>query len=201
MTAVANVIPTRAPARQPSRPRVLLVGTSLAIAGCFMLFAGLIGIYLATRSGTLAAGHAWLPKGSTIPLTPGTMSLFTFLLSGVTMYWSVYAVGNNDRQHAVMALAVTVLFGVCTINSTTFLYSQMHLGVRDSAAGVLIYVITGAHVAMTVAALVFAVLMTFRTLGGEYAGRDREGIVAASLFWYATIAVYAVLWYAIYVTK
>ena len=41
----------------------------------------------------------------------------------------------------------------------------------------------------------------FRTLGGEYHGRDREGLVAAALFWYITIAVYAVLWYAIYVTK
>ena len=49
--------------------------------------------------------------------------------------------------------------------------------------------------------LVFAGVMTFRTLGGEYSGRDREGIVAASLFWYATIAVYAVVWYAVYVTK
>ena len=43
--------------------------------------------------------------------------------------------------------------------------------------------------------------MTIRTLGGEYAGRDREGIVAAALFWYVTVAMYAVVWYAIYVTK
>ncbi len=54
---------------------------------------------------------------------------------------------------------------------------------------------------MTVVAMVFNALMTFRTLSGEYAGRDREGIVAASMFWYATVAVYAVIWYAIYVTK
>lgn len=202
MAAVVDVsIPVTAPAPKPTRPRVLLMGTALGIAGSFMLFAGLIGIYLATRADVLAAGQAWLPKGAVIPLTPGTITLVTFVMSGVTMQWSVYAIGNNDRQHAIMALAMTMLFGICSVNATTFLYTQMHLGVADSSAGVLIYVITGAHIAMTVAALVFAALMTFRTLGGEYSGRDREGIVAASLFWYATIAVYAVIWYAIYVVK
>ncbi len=54
---------------------------------------------------------------------------------------------------------------------------------------------------MIVVGLVYAVVMTFRTLGGEYHGRDREGLVAAALFWYAAIAVQALVWYAIYVTK
>ncbi len=173
----------------------------MAVGAIAMLFAGLIGTYLATRSGVLAAGREWLPDGSTIPLTPGTMGLVTFALSIITMHWAVYAVGNNDRQHAYLALGLTILFGICVINATSFLYTQMNLGVAGSRAAVLIYVITGAHLGMIVAALVFAALMTFRTLGGEYAGRDREGIVAAALFWYATIAVYAVIWYAIYVTK
>ena len=199
--AAVTVIPANPPAPRATRPRVLLVGTCLAIAACFMLFAGLIGIYLSTRAGVIHHGGTWLPKGAAIPLTPATMTLFTFLLSAVTMRWSVWAVTNNDRQHALLALAVTMLFGICTINATSFLYSQTHLGVGSSATGALFYVITGAHLAMIVAALVFAGLMTFRTLGGEYSGRDREGIVAASLFWYATIAVYAVIWYAVYVTK
>ena len=30
--------------------------------------------------------------------------------------------------------------------------------------------------------------MTIRTIGGEYSGRDPEGIVAAALFWYVTVA-------------
>ncbi|MEJ7585822.1 MAG: cytochrome c oxidase subunit 3 [Acidimicrobiales bacterium] len=200
MSAV-GAIPAVVPAASPARPRVLLIGTALAIGGCGMAFASLLGIYLATRADVLAQGEPWLPAGAEIPLSPGTMALVTFALSIITMQWAVYAVGNNDRQHATMALALTLLFGLATINATSFLYTQMNLGLRDSSAAVLIYVISGAHVAMTVAAMVFTSLMTFRTLGGEYAGRDCEGIVAASMFWYATIAVYAVLWYTIYVTK
>ncbi len=198
--ARVDAVPALPPAPRPVRPRVLLVGTALAVSAIVMLFAGLIGTYLATRSDVLASGREWLPDG-TIPLTPGTMAFITFGLSVITMHWAVYAVGNNDRQHAYLALGLTILFGVCVINATSFLYTQMDLGVASSSAAVLIYVITGAHLAMVIAALVYAALMTFRTLGGEYAGRDREGIVAAALFWYATIAVYAAIWYAIYVTK
>ncbi len=75
------------------------------------------------------------------------------------------------------------------------------VGIDDGPAGLLFFTITGAHLVMTVVALAYAALMTFRTLGGQYAGRDREGIVAASAFWYATIVVFSVIWYTIYVVK
>ncbi len=209
-----DVVPAVAPPPPPARPRVLLTGTALALAVIGMFFAGLLGIYLATRHGVVHPLHGkpapWLPQAaemvkgkpvpSKIPLTPANTSLFTMLLSVVTMQWAVYAVGNNDRQNAFLALGLTIMFGVAVITATSFLYSQMHLPV-STQAGVLIYTVTGAHLAMLVGALVFASVMTFRTLGGEYAGRDREGISAAALFWYATVGLYAVVWYAVYVTK
>ena len=46
----------------------------------------------------------------------------------------------------------------------------------------------------------FLVLVTFRTLSGQYR-RIPEGINAAAVFWFATVAVWAVLWYGIFVTK
>jgi heme/copper-type cytochrome/quinol oxidase subunit 3 len=199
--AAVDVIPVEAPARVPTRPRLLLIGTAFASAACAMAFAGLLGIYLTSRADAIAEGTPWLPEGATIPLTPGTMALFTLLLSLVTMQWAVQAVGVNDRQHALMALGLTVLFGACSINAVTFLFTQTGIGVRDSTMGVLFYVISGAHIAMTAAGLVFAGVMTIRTIGGEYSGRDREGILAATLFWYVTVAIYAVIWYAIYVAK
>jgi heme/copper-type cytochrome/quinol oxidase subunit 3 len=54
---------------------------------------------------------------------------------------------------------------------------------------------------MAGAGVIFIALMAFRTLGGQYSGRDREGIVAALIYWYVTVAVYAVIWYTIFVTK
>ncbi|MCU1353630.1 MAG: putative cytochrome c oxidase subunit [Acidimicrobiales bacterium] len=188
------------PAPGPARPRLLIVGTSLAIAATLMVFAGLIGLYLQQRAEALATSGTWLPQGAHIPLTPGSMSLFTLLLSVVTMWWAVDAVGRNDRASAYFALALTIMFGACVINATSFLYANSNLHV-DTVPGMMFFTITGAHLAMLVVAMVFNIVMVIRTLGGEYQGRDREGLVAAAMFWYATVAVYTVIWYAIYVTK
>jgi heme/copper-type cytochrome/quinol oxidase subunit 3 len=54
---------------------------------------------------------------------------------------------------------------------------------------------------MVAAALIFLTLMALRSLGGEFTGRDAEGLSAAALYWYVTVAVYAVLWYAILIVK
>ncbi|NLD75480.1 MAG: hypothetical protein GX643_02315 [Acidimicrobiales bacterium] len=197
MTSAALVLPPAAP---PARPRVLLVGTALASAATFMAFAWMIGLYVSERSAVVSAGGTWLPDGSNIPLTPGNMAFATMLISGVSIWWAVESVGRNDRQMAYLALALSILLGAAVINATSFLYSQIDLPVA-STPGALIYTITGAHIAMLGFAMVYAAVMVFRTLGGEYSGRDREGLVAAALFWYVTIAVHAVIWYAIYIVK
>ena len=55
---------------------------------------------------------------------------------------------------------------------------------------------------MTGAAMLFAALMAFRTLGGQYSAKDREGVVAAAVVLVRDgRSCYAVIWYAVYVTK
>lgn len=196
----ADAALARPPAPSPARPRVLLVGTALAAAASFMAIAGLVGVYLATRASVIASGESWLPSGTVLPLTPGNMAFGTMLISGITVWWAVDAVGRNDRPMAYLALGLTIFFGIAVINLTASLYAQMDLPV-DTTPGLLVYTVTGAHIAMMVAGMVYAAVMTFRTLGGEYRGRDREGLVAAAVFWYVTIAAHAVIWLAIYVTK
>ena len=54
---------------------------------------------------------------------------------------------------------------------------------------------------MVVVGLVFTAVMGFQALGGQLTGRDAEGMTAAALYWYVTIAVYVAVWYGIYITK
>ncbi|MGH9184288.1 MAG: cytochrome c oxidase subunit 3 [Acidimicrobiales bacterium] len=199
MTAPA-IFPELAPPPPPARPRVLMVGTAFASVAAAMAFAGMLGLYLARRDDVLAAGATWLPEGVEIPLLHGTMNAATFAMSVVTITWAVWSIGQDDRIRTFLAFGVTLLLGVATIVRTGFYYTQIHAGVR-SEFGVLFYGITGAHLAMTAAGLAFMLLMVFRTLGGQYSARDREGVAAAALFWYVTAAVYAVIWYAIFITK
>lgn len=193
-----------APPPEPARPRVLLVGTALGSAAAFMTLAGMLGAYLSVRASVLAEGEEWLPSGVEVPLTPANMSLFTLLMAAVTMQWAVDAAGRADRPHAYLAMGTTLLLGVSHVVMMAFYYTQMGLALNDGGAttqSVLIFSITGLQLAMICAGLIFIALMAFRALGGQFTGRDREGVAAAALYWYVAIAAYAVVWYAIFITK
>ncbi len=189
------------PAPPLQRPRVLVVGAAFAAAATVMIFIGLIGFYLAERADTLAAGDTWLPKEVTIPLQQPNTMLFTLLMSVVTMAWAVQAVSNNDKVNSYLALGVTTVFGFAVIVMQTYLWSLMGADISANVQSVLLYTITGGWVAMLVIAIGFVALMAFRALAGGFSARQHDGITAAAVFWYAMVAVYALIWIAIYVTK
>lgn len=193
----------RTPAAPARRPRVLLVGTALAAAGSVAAFAALVGGYLSVRSEALASGESWLPEGSTIPLSPGNMGMFTLVMSLVTVQWAVHSGRDHDRPHAYQALALTVLLGLGHAVQMAYLFTQWSLPLNGAPTvqAVLLYTLLGLHLAMLVAGLLFLTLMTMRSLGGQFTGHDVEGISAAALYWYVTVGIFSVLWFAVLITK
>jgi cytochrome c oxidase subunit 3 len=191
-----------APPAPPARPRVVVVATAFAAAACLAFFVAAIGLYLTLRMTSLANGQAWIPEGAVIPMPQPNVILFALMMSSVTMHWAVWAIKRDDRPHAYLALGITGLFGFAVLNMAAYLYSLMHL---DASAAtpmpLMTYLITGAHLLMLVAALVFVALMAFRALGGQFNTRQHDGIAAAEFFWHAQVVVFMVIWYAIYITK
>ena len=185
----------------PQRPRLLLLGAAFGAVASALVIVGLLATYLQVRGEELAAGRTALPDGVVLPLTPGNMGMVTLLLSAITMAWAVDALRKDDRPHAYVALGLTLLFGVAFINGTVYLYQQLALAPTSGPVAGLLYAVTGAHLVMVVGGMLFAAVMAFQALGGQLTGRDAEGMSAAALYWYVTIAVYAVLWYAVYITK
>jgi cytochrome c oxidase subunit 3 len=177
-----------APPRPVARPRVVPVGSALVSVGVLMFFAGLFGIYLSLQ-------------GVPIPLQPPTVMVFTLLLSCFTVQWAFYAVARNDRVNAYVALGLTLLLGGAVINAQFWLYQQMGLVIAESVQAVLIYAISGAFLALLLSAMAYLLVVTFRTLGGQYGPHQHGGIAGATLYWYVMVAVFAVIWYAIYITK
>ena len=204
MTSLAFVDDTigTPPPPVPSRPRTLLIGTGMACAAIAMAFAGLIGLYTERRASTVRGGAPWLPKEVSIDLTPFNVALIGLVILCVMVQWAVYCIDDNDRPRAYIALGLSALLGAAYINGICFAYTQMGFTVHDSSGvGVLVYAITGMHLAMAGAGVVFTGLMAFRTLGGQYSGRDKEGVVALAIYWYVATAIYGVIWYTIFVTK
>jgi heme/copper-type cytochrome/quinol oxidase subunit 3 len=200
-TATDLEVFTAAPAPPPHRPRVLLVGTALAAASAAMVVLALIALYARLRADVIASGEIWLPEEGNLQLTPGSMGMVTLLLSLVTAAWAVQALRDDDRGHALMAFAVTLVLGAAYINGAAFGWQQFGLGVTSSTQALLIYTITGLHVAMAAVGLLYMLVMGFRAVGGQLTGRAAEGAAAAVLYWFVTVGVYAVVWYTITVVK
>jgi len=193
---------SEAPPAPPARPRWVLVGTAFGAAASAMVFAGMLATYLALRAHALSEGNAWLPEGAVIPLTPGNMGLVTLVMSATIVQWAVYAIGNDDRPAGYFAMGLTLLLGFAYIVEMAYYLTQIGVSLTEpSGFGVLLITIVGAHIVMTAAAMLFVGLMAFRALGGQYSGRDREGVAAAAMYWHVTVVVYAAIWYAIFVMK
>jgi cytochrome c oxidase subunit 3 len=187
----------------PRRPRVLLIGTALVAAASVAAFGALFAVYFGLRAEHVAGGEAWLPEGATIPLSPGNMSMITLVMSLITVQWAVHAGKLSDRGHAYLALALTLLLGIAHVVQMAYLFTEWGLALNGEGTmqAVLIYTVIGAHLAMVAGALVFLVLMFLRSLGGQFTGHDVEGLSAAALYWYVTVALFSVIWYGILIVK
>jgi heme/copper-type cytochrome/quinol oxidase subunit 3 len=188
-----------APAPAPRRPRVLLIGAAFGAAASALVVLAAFAVYLQLRDDL--AGTTVAPDDFVLPLTPGGMGMVTLLMSLVTVSWAVWALRRDDRPHAYLAVAITLVFGIAFINTTAYLYQQISLPLTASGVSGLFYIVTGAHLVMTVVGMVFIAVMGFQSLGGQLTGRDADGMSAAALYWYVNVAVYAVIYYGIYITK
>jgi heme/copper-type cytochrome/quinol oxidase subunit 3 len=200
-TATDLEVFTDAPPPAPARPRVLLIGTALAGGGAALLVLTLVALYARLRSDVIASGEVWLPEGTNLQLTPGSTGMATLALSLVTVAWIVQALRNDDRGHALMAFAVTLVLGAAYINVAAYGWQQIGLGITSSTQALLIFAITGLHVAMAGVGMLFLAVMAFKAVGGQLTGRGAEGVSAAALYWSITVATYAVVWYTITITK
>jgi heme/copper-type cytochrome/quinol oxidase subunit 3 len=201
-TATVAVSPlVDAPPPPARRPRVLFVGAAFGAAASAMLVLAELAVYFQLRGAQAAAGESTFPEGTILSLTPGGMGMLTLSMSVVTVAWIVYSLRQDDRPHAYLAIGLTLLFGVAFINSTAYLYQQLELGLVASGTATMLYIVTGTHLVMVVVAMVFTAVMGFQALGGQLTGRDAEGMGAAALYWYVTVAVYVPIWYGIYITK
>ena len=190
-----------APPPPLTRPRVLMIGTALVTGAVVMVFAGLLGTYMSARASVVEGGADWLPAEVTVPLTQPNVMFITLIMGSITIQWAAYAIGNDDRRNAYVALGLTGVIGLAYVNMAAYLYGIMGLDVDADAVSTLIVTITGAHIAMVVAATIFAVLMVFRALGGQFTSRQHDGVSAAALFWHASTFVFFFIWLIVYVTK
>ena len=184
----------------PTRPRTLVVASAFGTGSVIMYFGGLFALYFSIRADALAWGTQWYPEGA-IQLVPGGMNMATMAMSAITMGWAVHSVLNDDRVHAMIAIVLTAVLGIAMVNQTVFYFMDIGLPIDASEAATMLYVIVGSHLVMVAVGVLWLGMLLLRTLGGQDTNRHRDLVSAAALYWYATVAVYSVIWVGIYIAK
>ena len=141
----------------------------------------------------------WKPADIKIPEVPTNVNLLAFLFIGIFAQWGVYAAKRQHKGGVGMASGLVGLLGVAVINSLSFVYVQMGMGIADGTYQLFFYAVTGAFLALTIIGVVFSVVTAFRFLGGR--SGEREIVTAHAMYWYFLGAMYIVLWFVVFVTK
>jgi len=183
----------------PAPQRQVLVGVSLAIVAMVMTTGSMLAVWALQRREAIDIEGQWLPDGVTVPEVPTNVILIAFIGLCVFGQWALYSANHNDRGHAILALGCTLLVGLLVINAQAFVYVQMGLGIADGTYAVMFYAITGLFMLLMIIGLLFTTVAAFRYIGGRSA--DRELLAAHALYWYAMSAIYAGIWFLVYVTK
>lgn len=183
----------------PAPQRQTLVGSAFAAMAMIMLAGGMLAVWLMQRDATLEAGEAWIPEDVAIPEVPANVMLVAFLGLCVFAQWAFWSARRNDRAHTVFALLITMLMALLIINAQAYIYHDMGLVLADGTYQVMFYALTGMFLVMMIVGILFSIVATFRYTGGRTG--DRELVAAHAIYWYTTAAVFAALWFVVYVTK
>ena len=194
------------PASQPAPRRQTFVGTAVAGAAGLMLIGGMLATWLKFRADapvreSMKRGFIkdWMPAKIVVPEVAANMILLGLFVICIMAQWAVYSAKRNDRTHTGLALSVTALLALASINAQIFIWTQMGVGARDGAFHSMFYAATGTMTALLLSGLVYTAVSAFRYLGGRT--KEVELVSAHALYWYFLTAAFSALWFVIYVQK
>lgn len=187
-------------AAAPSPRRQVLVGTAVASAAAVALVGGMLALYLRFRNDAIGAIEGvWVPREAKISMVAANVMLISVLPMCVFGQWAVYAAKRDDKPHTALALGLTGLMGLAFVNAQAFVYATIGIPVSLGTYGVMFYAITGVVMFLAIVGVAFSAVTAFRYLGGRTT--DREVVAAHALYWYAFSAIFAGVWFVVYVTK
>ena len=114
--------------------------------------------------------------------------------------WAVWASKRNDRANTVFALGVSAFVALLILNAQAFIWNQM--GVARRRRRVRLDVLRHhRHVLRADDRRACCSASSPRSAISAVAPANGEILVAHAIFWYAMTAVFAAIWFLVYVTK
>ncbi|MEO1062638.1 MAG: hypothetical protein AAFZ07_14580 [Actinomycetota bacterium] len=184
---------------QRAQPRTVLIGTALVSIGVIVAFGLLLGVYAQMRHDAGGTTDAWVPGGVEFRNAQLVFTLLTLVIGSASIQWAVQASNAIDVVNARIALSLTVVLGLLHINMTLFAVDAFGVGVGEVWSN-LVFTITGAAIGLSGVATAFVLVAALKAFGGQV-GISNPTIPAAALFWHVQVAVWFVVFLAIFAIK
>jgi cytochrome c oxidase subunit I+III len=142
---------------------------------------------------------AWPPQGIAPPeILLTIISSFILLISAGFMRAAVKGIEQGDQRRLRIGLAFTFIPGAIALAIQIFDFTRLSFTVDFHAYGSLFYILGGFAFVVLSGGLIMNGLIQFLASRGEYTARDHVGIENASLYWYAAVIVWLLIFGTLY---
>lgn len=173
-----------------------------------LLFAGLIGSYLAYKGASLTPPFPHdtvLPNGQVvegilnIPLT--TVSTFVLLTSSYFMVLALAAIQRGDQRWGTIWLFATAIAGSIFLGFQAYEFThfvQEGLTLRSNLFGATFYMLTGCHGAHVLVGVIYLLTLGVLGLRGKLGPEKSLNVEIAGLYWHFVDIVWVVIFPVVY---
>jgi heme/copper-type cytochrome/quinol oxidase subunit 3 len=172
-------------------------GAVLVLAASVMLFAALIGTFIAVRGVTAP----YPPKGVRPDRYIGTMMAITAFLIAMTAQWGVYSAQLDDRLNSLVSEGLTALLALAQVGLGWWALRQAHFGPGTHAYGTMYFVVIGAYTAYAAIGLALALFSLGFATSGQISPRRYGMAAVTAMFWWFMTATAAALFYTVWVLR
>ena len=145
-------------------------------------------------------GNVWPPVFMTV-LNPWEIPLLNTVLllsSGATITWAHHSIVWGSKNHAIMALSVTILLAIIFTLLQGFEYITAPFTISDSVFGSTFYMATGFHGFHVFVGTCFLIVCLIRLYFNHFTKEHHFGFEAAAWYWHFVDVVWLFLFLTIY---
>ncbi len=171
------------------------IGLLVVLASETIFFGTLLSAYFYLRATlpTWPFGAISLPR-----LLVPSANTFLLLISVVTMYLGLRSIRQNRPDSLKAWLILTLLIGLLFVAGQIFEFNRSGMKITDQAFGGVFFTLIGFHAVHVIAGVIMLVLLLWRTIQGDFSARRHTAIQIGTWFWYFIVAVWVVLYSALY---
>lgn len=179
----------------------LRYGMILFIVSEIMFFVAFFWAFFhSSLAPTVEIGAVWPPKGIQVlnPWEIPFLNTIILLSSGASVTWAHHALVAGNREQALQALILTVVFAVIFTGFQAYEYLEAPFTISDSVYGSTFYLATGFHGFHVIIGTIFLTVCLIRLSQHHFTKNHHFGFEAAAWYWHMVDVVWLFLFVCVY---